>query len=251
MCDTTIGKTVGRSRGLHAVAALLVAAALPAFGADSLEAPESNLKEAASKTRLKYESVLKAAKANPPAPGSVICIGSSQMELWKTVATDLAPIKVHNHGVSGSKMANAAELYIENLAIAFKPRAVILYEGSNDLAAGVAPETILEQFRNLYSQLHAALPNARLYVLGIVPSPGKRFEKIDLIRTTNALIQKECESQSWIKFIDTTTPLIGADGQPKAECFIPGNIHMTAAGYQVWREAIAPVILPVEAPFEK
>ena len=239
---------------LKTTAALLLAAALPVTtvtAADSLAAPEANQKENASKTRLKYEAVLKAAQQTPPAPGSVICIGSSHMELWKTVAADLAPLRVHNHGVGGSKMSQAAELYIENLAIQFKPRAVILYEGSNDVAGDVAPETILEHFKTLHTRLHSALPDARLYVLSIVPSPGKRFEKIDVIRKTNGLLRKECESQPWIKFIDITEPLIGADGVPIHACFIPGNIHMTPAGYEVWKTAIAPVILPIEKPFEK
>ena len=41
------------------------------------------------------------------------------------------------------------------------------------------------------------------------------------------------------------------DGQPKAECFIPGNIHMLPAGYALWKSVIAPVIVPAEKPFEK
>lgn len=236
---------------MKTAAALLLSAAFPVTAFTAPEALEANQKENASKTRLKYEAVLKAAQKNPPAPGSVICIGSSHMELWKTVTSDLAPLRVHNHGVGGSKMSQAAELYIENLAIQFKPRAVILYEGSNDIAGGVAPETILENFKTLYTRLHSSLPEARLYVLSIVPSPGKRFEKIDVVRTTNSLLRKECESQPWMKFIDITEPLIGAGGVPIAACFIPGNIHMTPAGYEVWKTAITPVLLPIEQPFEK
>lgn len=236
---------------LKSATCLLLAATIPMTAAESLEAPEANQKATASKTRLKYESVLKAVTKNPPAPGSVICIGSSHMEFWKTVSADLAPLKVYNHGIGGSRMSQAAELYIPNLAIPFKPRAVILYEGSNDIAGNTAPETILTHFKSLYTQLHSALPETRLYVLSLVPSPGKRFEKLDVVQATNTLLRKECESQSWIKFIDITKPLIGADGTPIAECFIPGNIHMTPAGYEVWKAAIAPVVLPVEQPFEK
>ena len=167
----------------------------------------------------KYEKVLAAARKDPPAPGGIICIGSSHMELWKTVAED--------------------------------PRAVILYEGSNDIAAGSKPADVLANFQKLHRKLHAALPETRLYVLGIVPSPGKRFERIADMRATDELLRKECETQAWMKFIDTTTPLIGADGQPKAECFIPGNIHMLPAGYAVWKSVIAPVVVPAEKPFEK
>jgi len=199
----------------------------------------------------RYEKVLAAARKDPPAPGGIICIGSSHMELWKTASEDLAPLTVHNYGIGGSRMTQAANLFIDNLAIAFKPRAVILYEGSNDISAGGKPENVRANFQKLHRKLHAALPETRLYVLGLVPSPGKRFEKIDEVRQTNELLRKECATQTWMKFIDTTTPLIGPDGQPKAECFIPGNIHMLPAGYAIWKSVIAPVVVPAERPFEK
>ena len=44
--------------------------------------------------------------------------------------------------------------------------------------------------------------------------------------------------------------LLGADGKPRAELFIPGDIHMLPAGYVVWKSVIAPVVVPAEKPFE-
>jgi lysophospholipase L1-like esterase len=207
-------------------------------------------KSSPSKVMALYQKVLAAAQKDPPAPGSVICIGSSHMQLWKSVKEDLAPLTVHNYGIGGSRMTHATDQFIDNLAIPFKPRAVILYEGSNDINAGTQPEEVLANFRKLYGKLHAALPQARLYVLGVVPSPGKRFEKIADLRKANELIAKECATQPWMKFIDVTEPLIGANGKPREELFIPGNIHMLPAGYVVWKSVIAPVIVPAEKPFE-
>jgi len=207
-------------------------------------------KSSSSKVLALYQKILAGAQKEPPAPGTVICIGSSHMQNWKSVQEDLAPLTVHNFGIGGSRMNQAADLFIDNLAIPFKPRAVILYEGSNDINAGTQPEEVLANFRKLYGKLHAALPQTRLYVLGVVPSPGKRFEKIADLRKTNELIAKECATQPWMKFIDVTEPLIGADGKPKEELFIPGNIHMLPAGYVVWKSVIAPVIVPAEKPFE-
>ena len=198
----------------------------------------------------KYGQVLQTARKSPPAPGGIIGIGSSHMELWKGMGEDLAPLTVYNYGVGGSRMSQAADLFIEHLAIAFKPRAVILYEGSNDIAAGNNPGEVLASFQRLHHKLHAALPGTRLYVLGIVPSPGKRFEKIAEIRQTNELLRKECGTQPWMTFLDTTTPLIGPDGQPRGECFITGDIHMLPTGYAVWKSVIAPILIPAEKPFE-
>ena len=64
-------------------------------------------------------------------------------------------------------------------------------------------------------------------------------------------IVAKVETLPEVKFIDITTPLIGPDGQPRAECFIPGDIHMLPAGYAVWKSVIAPVVVPVEIAFEK
>ena len=216
------------------------------FAADEVLSDKSS----SSKVLALYNKTLAAAQKEPPAPGSIICIGSSHMQLWKSVKEDLAPLTVYNYGIGGSRMTQAADLFIDNLAIPFKPRAVILYEGSNDINAGTKPETVLANFQKIHRKLHAALPEARLYVLGVVPSPGKRFEKIAELKKTNELLAKECATQPWMKFIDTTSPLLGADGKPKEELFKPGDIHMLPAGYVVWKSVIAPVIVPAEKPFE-
>ena len=172
------------------------------------------------------------------------------MERWTTLSEDLAPLKMVNMGIAGSQMKHAADLFIPKLAIPFKPRAVILYEGSNDLSAGLQPEEILKHFQRLHLTLHAALPDTRLYVLGIVPSPGARFEKWDAIKDTNNLLKQECASHSQMRFIDTTSPLLGANGKPNPDYFIPNNIHMNPAGYAAWTSAISPILLEAEKPFE-
>jgi lysophospholipase L1-like esterase len=172
------------------------------------------------------------------------------MANWKTVRKDLEPLTVFNLGIGGSQMSHAAEIFIPQLAIPSKPRAVLLYEGSNDLNAGDSPRNILVHFQKLHQSLHEALPETRLYVLGIVPSPGKRFERWTAIQEANALLKAECERQPWIKFFDTTTPLIGPDGQPRPECFLPNDPHMTPRGYETWASVIAPVVVAAEKDFE-
>ena len=230
---------------LRLLAALCLSACI-VCAADEVLTDKSSL----AKVMALYNKTLAAAQKAPPAPGSIICIGSSHMQLWKSVKEDLAPLTVHNYGIGGSRMTHAADLFIDNLAIPFKPRAVILYEGSNDINAGTKPEDVLANFQKIHRKFHAALPDSRLYVLGIVPSPGKRFDKIDELKKANALIAQECATQPWMKFIDVTSALLGADGKPKEELFIPGNIHMLPAGYAVWKSVIAPVIVPAEKAFE-
>lgn len=203
------------------------------------------------KTESKWEALARKKHASvQTTPGGIVCIGSSHMANWKTFQADLKPLTVFNMGIGGSKMSHAADLFIPLLAVPAKPRAVLLYEGSNDLSAGETPEDILGQFQKLRQHLHEALPETRLYVLGLVPSPGKRFERWADIQKTNALLKAECASQPWMKFLDTTTPLLGPDGQPRAECFIPNDPHMTDRGYETWVSVIVPVVVEAEKSFE-
>lgn len=185
-----------------------------------------------------------------PTPGAILCVGSSQMSEWKTVSSDLAPLTVYNLGIGGSTMKVAADLFVKRLVIPFKPRAVILYEGSNDIAKGVTPDEFIECFKDVHRQIHTGLPDARLYVLAIVPSPGRRFKKWETIQQANKMLKAECAKEPWMKFLDTTSPLIGADGQPRPECFIPGDIHLSAEGYKVWTSVIGPAVIDAEKGFE-
>jgi hypothetical protein len=199
----------------------------------------------------KWEALAQKKRASvQTTPGGIVCIGSSHMANWKTFQADLKPLTVFNLGIGGSKMSHAADLFIPLLAVPAKPRAVLLYEGSNDLSAGETPQTVLGNFQKLHRHLHQALPDTRLYVLGIVPSPGKRFERWKAIQETNALLKTECEAQPWIKFLDTTTPLLGPDGNPRPECFIPDDPHMTERGYETWTSVIVPVVVEAEKGFE-
>ena len=45
-----------------------------------------------------------------------------------------------------------------------------------------------------------------------------------------------------VVFIDIATPMLGADGQPRAELFLGDRLHMNRAGYALWREIVAPYL---------
>lgn len=233
-------------------ALLLVASLAPLPAALGVtDAPATPSPKQAADAASKWEALaVKKRNATQTTPGGVVCIGSSHIAKWASLQEDLKPLTVFNLGIGGSRMVHASEIFLPILAIPAKPRAIILYEGSNDLGAGDTPNTILGHFQNLQQSLHRALPETRLYVLGIVPSPGKRFEKWTAIQETNSLLKKECASQPWMTFIDTTTPLIGADGTPRKECFIPNDVHMTALGYEIWASVIVPVVVEAEKGFE-
>jgi lysophospholipase L1-like esterase len=38
--------------------------------------------------------------------------------------------------------------------------------------------------------------------------------------------------------------MLGPDGRPRPELFRPDRLHMTRAGYAIWRDAVAPYLKP-------
>src|SRR5688572_560057 len=71
----------------------------------------------------------------PPTPNEIVFTGSSSIAMWKTIATDIAPLRVINRGFGGSTMADAV-YWLDAVALARKPRAIVVYEGDNDIAFG-------------------------------------------------------------------------------------------------------------------
>ena len=54
-------------------------------------------------------------------------------------------------------------------------------------------------------------------------------------------------TQEGIDYIDVFTPMLGPDGRPRAELFLPDRLHMTEAGYRLWHGVIAAHVQSGEA----
>lgn len=173
-----------------------------------------------------------------PAPGAVVFVGSSSIRLWSTLAEDFSGLRTLNRGFGGSELADTVH-YADRIILRYRPRAVVVYAGENDLWNGRTPEALREDFRALRTQVHAALPETRLLFLAIKYSPSR--ERIHgQVRTANRLIAAECTLDPRCRFVDVATPLFGPDGRSREVYFVEDRLHLSAAGYAVWVRVLAP-----------
>jgi lysophospholipase L1-like esterase len=187
-------------------------------------------------------------KQFPPA-GAIVAIGSSSMRGWNaTIQADLAPLTIIPRGFGGSTLHDAVH-YTDRIVIPYKPRAVILYEGDNDMAIGITPEVFLEEFRAFVKKIHDKLPQARIYVLSIKPSIS-RWNIWPVMQAANKLLAEECAKNPLLTYVDVATGMLGADGKPRPELLGPDKLHMTRAGYEHWRDVLKPVLMKNEAQHE-
>ena len=188
-------------------------------------------------------------RTNTPPSGAIVVAGSSSIRMWHgQMRGDLAPLTVIPRGFGGSTM-NDLLYYAPRVIVAYKPRAVVVYEGDNDLARGIAPSNVVAKFTELVALLHRELPAARIYYMACKPSP-RRVALWPKAVALNDSIRRLCEQDSLLSYIDVATPLLDAAGQPRAELFGKDRLHMVRAGYEVWAGIVKPALMAREAAFE-
>jgi len=171
------------------------------------------------------------------------------MRGWhETIRGDLAPLTVIPRGFGGSNM-NDLLFYSDRIVLSYKPRAIVVYEGDNDIAQGIAPEKVRDTFLTFVDKIHSALPETRIYFLSIKPSIS-RWHLWPQMRNANTLIERECAGNEKLTYVDIADVMLGADGKPRKNIFVEDNLHMNRKGYKKWRDVVKPVLLAAELEFE-
>lgn len=179
-------------------------------------------------------------------PKTVVFLGSSSIEFWKTLAADFPDYRTVNLGKAATDYPflteRAAKWAEENPASAF-----VLYSGDNDVAAGASPEKVAADFRRTVEALRSRRSDASVLVISIKPSPvPDRLAKLDLIRKANAGIRAECANLGVI-YVDVFTPMLGPDDAPRAELFGPDRLHLSPEGYRLWTRRVRSGLLAAGA----
>lgn len=177
-------------------------------------------------------------RAQPPQPGGIVFVGSSSIRLWTTLMEDFPQRNVLNRGFGGSTIADATR-HLDRLVAPYRPRLVVLYAGDNDIADGADAERVLTDFKAFVEAVRKAQPHVPIAFISIKPSPS-RARLLGTVRTANEMIRDYARRQPAIRYIDVFTPMLAADGQPRADLFGPDGLHMNRAGYALWTTVITP-----------
>jgi lysophospholipase L1-like esterase len=182
-------------------------------------------------------------KAHPPKPGGIVFAGSSSFRFWDSLISDMKPLDVINRGFGGSEFSDLDQ-YANRIVIAYRPRAVVVYEGDNDLAEGSSktPEMVAGDFRKFVEIVHAALPDTWIYILAIKPSK-LRWNQWPQMKAANKLMQDYAATEERVQYIDIATPTFDANGNLPRDLFKADGLHPTAKLYAMWTAIIKPILL--------
>lgn len=170
---------------------------------------------------------------------AVLFYGSSSIVYWNT-ADSFPELPVINRGFGGSYTAEAL-YYVNTLAIKYKPKVIVIYEGDNDIAGSVPPEYVHKDFIALTEAIHTALPNTEIICLA-VKLCNDRWQWRQEAKKLNELNKTYSDTKNYITFVDTAAVLLGADQLPNDEYFLPDRLHLNEKGYARWNALLAGVI---------
>lgn len=188
-------------------------------------------------------------RASPPPEGAIVLTGSSSIARWNDeAAAALAPLTVIARGFGGSTMQEAL-YHLDRVALRYKPRAILIYEGDNDTWYRIPEDDIVDHFRQIVARVQEELPETRIYVMSVKPSVA-RVDVWSAAQKVNGQLKAIAEADPLVHYVDAVTPFMKADGAVMTDIFIDDNLHFNTLGNLIWGSTIRAALMPLEARHE-
>jgi lysophospholipase L1-like esterase len=127
--------------------------------------------------------------------------------------------------------------------LALNPSAVVLLIGTNDAGDGADADDIADNTKSILQAIKKFNPNLKVIVCQIMPRQDAYADvHNDVIKKANGLVADYVKTEPNFALCDTWTAFIGADGKQDPANFRPDRLHLNAAGYEVWKKALDPVM---------
>ena len=164
----------------------------------------------------------------------LLLLGHSLIE-YGDWAQLLPGLNVTNLGRAGETAAGLLGRLDGELRAHPEADAVAVMSGTNDILMG--DDSFLHEYRSVARRLHRAYPRAAILLHGVLPlSPD--WVSPEVIARANAGIAR-IGAQYGVTVLDLTARFTGGGGLPRGEFYDPDGVHLSAAGYRTWADALA------------
>ena len=170
---------------------------------------------------------------------AVLFAGSSSIRMWPTHES-FPQWPVINRGFGGAHISDVLH-YASGVVLPYKAKVIVFYAGDNDIADNKSPAQVLGDFKTFVQLVHEKQPQTPIIYLSIKASRS-RWKFWPQMKEANGLIREFCEYGPRLYYVDVATPLLGPDGEPRADLLLKDGLHLNADGYAVWTREVAPVI---------
>ncbi len=175
----------------------------------------------------------------PEAP--VVFVGSSSIRRWEELHRTYADHGPVQRGLGGAQLGEVAAA-ADALVVRHAPRAVVVFAGTNDVAAGVGADVVIERFRCFRDRVATGLgADVPVLFFGITPAPA-RWDQWEEANAVNRGVQALAADDPAIHYLDAPRVFLATGTPPDASLFAGDGLHLSAAGYAVWNDLLRPAL---------
>jgi lysophospholipase L1-like esterase len=179
-------------------------------------------------------------KASPPPEDLILFTGSSSIRFWASLKEDMSPQTVLNRGFGGAHIAHV-NYHFNEVVKPYKPKAIVFFCGTNDLAALKSPAETFSDFKEFYSMIKKELPGTKLIVIGVKPTIAREY-LIKEEKEFNNLISILASEEDLLTYVSVWNPMLTNEGKPDPALFVEDGLHINAKGYEIWTKLVKPEI---------
>jgi lysophospholipase L1-like esterase len=171
-----------------------------------------------------------------PPDDATLFIGSSSIVRWETLKKDFPELVIIKRGFGGSTSPEAL-MYINQIALPYKPSKIVYYEGDNDIPMGFSPEEIRDNVKAFIEKVAESLPGTKVYIISPKPSVS-RMHLWEKYAATHLLLRELAQKYDFVVYVDVSSPMFKKNGKLNDSLFVEDGIHMNADGYAIWTMVI-------------
>jgi lysophospholipase L1-like esterase len=183
-------------------------------------------------------------------PVGLLFLGDSITDGWPGKAKDTWAKFDSYHpadfGVSGERTEDVLWRITNGELDGIDPKAVVIMIGTNNIGHfnDEKPEWVAAGVKKILAVVHEKLPKAKILLLGVFPRGATKDDsKRQRVDAINALI-KDFNDGKVVTYLDIGPKFLDAQGNLPKE-IMPDALHPNAQGYQIWYDAMWPVLEPM------
>src|SRR5262245_61816895 len=177
----------------------------------------------------------------------LLFIGDSITDFWRRSGSNVwnkyyEPRHAANFGISGDRTEHVL-WRIENGELdGIHPKVVVLMIGTNNSNTN-SPEDISTAIKMIPRHIQSKCPDSKTLLLAVFPRnrPNDTEAQIETNRRVNERIAGFADGKR-VRFLNINDKLSTPDGKVPAE-IMPDFLHPGEKGYQIWAEAMEPVLV--------
>ena len=179
-------------------------------------------------------------------PVGLLFMGDSILDAWPRLGEyswlKFAPDQPADFGIGGDSTEHVLWRITHGELDGINPRVVVLLIGTNNIGHVPAdrPEWAAAGVRKVLETTHQKLPQAKVLLLAVFPRDAKGSVHRTAVEQMNAVL-KTCDDGDKTRYLDIGHVFLDADGELPKDV-MPDKLHPTAKGYDLWYDAMHPLL---------